>query len=321
MSELLENAVVSIQLGVEDYQANDPRRAISAVRNFYAGVLLLAKETLVRAAPEADLDDLVAARYKPIPDGQGGIEVVPDGRTTIDFVTIGKRFKDFGLAIDQKALEELNKIRNDVEHLYTQKPREAVREAIANAFPVVVQLFEHMGDRPGDHLGEAWPVMLEAKALYDKELVRCRDSFSKLDWISETVANAGLICPECDSKLIRQRDVENAEQRHIELICSLCGAEPDLDAAIKDTLVGELSGEAYLRIKDGGEDGPLFLCTECGNETYVDFEGACAVCGYEYGSPDCDRCGVEIPLNEIIYTEHPGLCSYCSHMLDKVMRE
>lgn len=37
MSELFENAVVSIQLGVEDYQSNDPRRAISAVRNFYAG--------------------------------------------------------------------------------------------------------------------------------------------------------------------------------------------------------------------------------------------------------------------------------------------
>lgn len=51
MSGLFENAVQSIQLGVEDYQDNDPKRALSAVRNFYAGVLLLAKEALVRAAP------------------------------------------------------------------------------------------------------------------------------------------------------------------------------------------------------------------------------------------------------------------------------
>jgi len=49
MSGLFENMVQSIQLGVEDYQVNDPKRASSAVRNFHAGVLLLFKEVLVRA--------------------------------------------------------------------------------------------------------------------------------------------------------------------------------------------------------------------------------------------------------------------------------
>jgi hypothetical protein len=44
---LFRNAVQSIQLGIEDYQANNSKRAVSAVRNFYAGVLLLAKEVLV----------------------------------------------------------------------------------------------------------------------------------------------------------------------------------------------------------------------------------------------------------------------------------
>jgi hypothetical protein len=48
MNTLFDNAIQSIQLGIEDYQANDPRRALSAVRNFYSGVLLLAKEVLVR---------------------------------------------------------------------------------------------------------------------------------------------------------------------------------------------------------------------------------------------------------------------------------
>jgi hypothetical protein len=151
VSKLFENAITSIQLGVEDYQENDPRRAISAVRNFYAGVLLLAKETLVKSVPDADLSNLIGAKYKPVPDGNGGVDFVQDGSSTIDFVTIGKRFKDFGLSIDQKALEELNRIRNDVEHLYTQKSGEAVREAISNGFPVVVQLFEHMNEAPGVH--------------------------------------------------------------------------------------------------------------------------------------------------------------------------
>ena len=54
MNSLFDNAVQSIQLGVEDYQSNDAKRAVSAVRNFYAGVLLLAKEVLIRAAPESD---------------------------------------------------------------------------------------------------------------------------------------------------------------------------------------------------------------------------------------------------------------------------
>ena len=31
---LFRNAVQSIQLGIEDYQANNPERAVSAVRNF-----------------------------------------------------------------------------------------------------------------------------------------------------------------------------------------------------------------------------------------------------------------------------------------------
>ena len=52
-------------LGVEDYQSNDAKRAVSAVRNFYSGVLLLAKEVLIRAAPGANAVDVIGARYKP----------------------------------------------------------------------------------------------------------------------------------------------------------------------------------------------------------------------------------------------------------------
>jgi hypothetical protein len=79
MNTLFDNAVQSIQLGIEDYQANDPRRALSSVRNFYAGVLLLAKEVLVRQIPDAAPEDVLAARFKPIPDGQGGVQFVRAG--------------------------------------------------------------------------------------------------------------------------------------------------------------------------------------------------------------------------------------------------
>jgi len=48
MNPLLKNAVVSVQLGLEDFASDDERRVISAARNLYAGVLLLGKEVLRR---------------------------------------------------------------------------------------------------------------------------------------------------------------------------------------------------------------------------------------------------------------------------------
>lgn len=52
---VLQNAATSIQLGIEDYQSEDPRRVISAVRNMYAGLLLMFKAKLELLSP-ADSD-------------------------------------------------------------------------------------------------------------------------------------------------------------------------------------------------------------------------------------------------------------------------
>jgi hypothetical protein len=49
---LLENAVASIEMGVEDYQSLDERRVLSSLRNLYAGTLLLLKEMLSRESPD-----------------------------------------------------------------------------------------------------------------------------------------------------------------------------------------------------------------------------------------------------------------------------
>lgn len=98
---LFHNALDSIRVGIADYQSSDPGRAVSAVRNFYAGLLLLAKEVLVRQVPAvADPMAVLARAYKPRPDGDGGLEYVPAGGTTIDFTNIAERFRDFKLAID-----------------------------------------------------------------------------------------------------------------------------------------------------------------------------------------------------------------------------
>ena len=145
MSALLQNAVDSLALGVEDFSANDSRRTLSAVRNFYAGALLLAKEALVRAAPNADPDEIIGAKYKPVPNGTGGVEHVQDGPQTVDFQSIAIRFRDFGIRANPRRLEKLNRIRNDIEHRYTVQAQDNIREAIATAFPLVSELFAQIG--------------------------------------------------------------------------------------------------------------------------------------------------------------------------------
>ena len=318
MSALFTNAVDSIRIGIEDYATTMPARALSAVRNFYAGVLLLGKEVLVRAAPLADPDKIIGAKYVPIPDGKGGVEHVIEGYQTIDFHTLGKRFKKFGIPIDTKELGELNRLRNAIEHRYTDKPAEAVREVIARAFPITVALFHQTGEHPADLLGDAWTTMLEVRALYESELKHCRGTLAAIDWVSATVAETHLRCAECGSDLIAQRDRANTDQKEMRLVCRSCGAEPDWDDTIVDAVDRALAYIAYDRCKDTGEAGPIYECPSCGCAAYIDFEDACAACGetFEYEG-QCARCSNGIPIEDALAGFDEGLCGYCSHLLTK----
>lgn len=317
MSAMFQNAVAAIRMGIEDYALDRPERSLSAVRNFYAGVLLLAKEVLVRRVPLADPDAVIGARYKPIPDGAGGVAYVPDSNTTIDFATIGKRFKDFGLEIDRATLTDLSDIRNQVEHRYTNKPSQVVREIIAKAFPVTAQLFRLAGEDPRVHLGDAWTTMLEARALYSLELERCRTTLAAVDWRSATVADAHLRCEECGSDLIAQAEAGNADQAEMSLSCQACGASPSVEAAILEAVGRALEADAYIRMKDSGESGPVFECPACGEEAYIDFEGGCALCGEPFEWENCMVCHSQIPIEDALAGFDEGICSYCTHIAAK----
>ena len=72
------------------YKSNEPARALSAVRNFYAGLLLLAKGVLVRQSPNAGENEIIAADYKPVPDDVGGVKYVPSlGEQLIGIQSVG----------------------------------------------------------------------------------------------------------------------------------------------------------------------------------------------------------------------------------------
>ncbi|WP_114391674.1 hypothetical protein [Oleisolibacter albus] len=314
MNSLFDNAIQSIQLGVDDYQSHDPRRPISAVRNFYAGVLLLAKEVLVRAAPNADPKDVLSARYKPVPDGAGGVELRPTNNT-VDFTNLPERFKDFGLTIAQGPLTELNRIRTDIEHYYTDKSREHVREAIAKAFPVVSELFRQLHESPSKLLGKTWATMLDVRSVYEEELAACKGTFQKINWKSELLGKVTLLCPECGSHLVEQTHPDNTDHQCIDVKCRLCGAETDAERIVEVALEKYFEHETYFATRDG-DTSPLHDCPECSVTAYITSSehSGCLWCGETLG--ECARCSDELTPDNVSW-DNSQLCSYCDHMTSK----
>ena len=315
MPGLLENAVQSIHLGVEDYQANDPRRALSAVRNFHAGLLLLAKDILVRAVPNADESEAIAARYKPVPDGCGGVKYKPASEQTIDLVMIGSRFKDFGLSIDHAALKELGRLRNDIKHRYSKEPHETVRHAIAKAFPVAAQLFRLTGEEPRNLLGEAWETMLEVRTVYEQELNACRATFDRVKWRSRNLEEPRFVCPQCQAHLVAQDNPENQEQEGAEAHCRSCGIAIGADVLVESAVATRMEWESYVAMIDGG-DSPLQDCPDCGLSTYVlnEEEIGCVWCGCTLHK--CARCMTGLMPDNVDPNNH-NLCNYCGHLMTK----
>lgn len=322
MPSLFENAIASIRMGVEDFRQQDGDRALSAVRNLYAGVLLLAKEALIRKAPNADPREVIGAVFKPVPNAQGGVDHVVSGHRTIDFDTIEKRFKDFGLTIDRKALSDLNEIRNDIEHHYTDKPEASIRTAIAKAFPVISSLFRQIDENPVEHLGSAWEAMLEERALYEHELAAARGTLAAVDWHASFMADAKLKCGECGSELLEQLHADNKSQGCVEFRCRNCGAMPETEDVVEAAVDDAYGAEAYIRVKEAAEDGPIYDCPVCSRHTYLEDEEICANCGesLDYDS-ECIRCSNHIPIQDYLDGLDEGLCGYCSHQAEKAMRD
>ncbi|WP_342710589.1 hypothetical protein AAFG13_41495 [Bradyrhizobium sp. B124] len=314
MNTLFDNAIQSIQLGIEDYEHNDPKRALSAVRNFYAGTLLLAKEVLVRAAPKAAVKDVLGTKFVPVPDGNGGVTFEANNKT-VDFNELGQRFKDFGLSIDRSKLADLNSIRNDMEHYYSNASSKKVREAIARAFPVVVDLFNLLKEQPNEHLGDSWTVMLGAKELYDRELKQCTETFDGVDWKSESLSQAARPCPKCSSHLVYRLDQTRNESGFADAQCRQCGEKIDAITLMETALEAHFEYESYSSVKDGGED-PLGLCPECTAKTYViwEEENQCTNCFLSL--EDCDRCGEPLTPNNVS-DDSSSLCGYCSNLMSK----
>lgn len=319
MNPLLENAVVSIQLGLEDFASKDERRVISAARNLYAGVLLLCKEVLRQLSPPNSNDLLIRTKRKAVKDADGSVRLIGDGKKTIDRAEIEEIFKQLQLAADLSKLRRLAEIRNDIEHMHAGVGPALIQEAIADAMPIIRSIVvNELSEEPASLLGPAaWEVLLNEARVFKEEQDACRESFDGIDWKSEALAEAAkeLRCPDCASTLVRNDNAAAKAFDALHLVCSKCGEEAESGQVFEKALGRSFEWEAHEAAKEGLEQ-PLDSCPECDRDTFVVSEGRCANCGFSLGGYECAICSQPLTLDDYKYCDG-GLCSYHQHVMSK----
>lgn len=280
MSEIFVNAITSIKLGIEDFQTGDDDRMLSAARNYYAGLLLLAKECLVNAVPEADAMEVIGAKFKPVPDGHGGVDHVVMGYTTVDLAQLKTRFKDFGLAWPDANITNLQRFRNDLEHHHLKEPASALSEAIASSFPMVVDFFKILDEDPQEYLQDIWATILAERAAFEKVQVACLASWEPVEWPADVEHLDRMNCPNCRSSLIGQADPENMDHEAVNGRCFQCGEEIGFEKMMELVVKASYEISSYLMAKEGLSPA-VADCPHCTATAYVETgeDSICFVCG------------------------------------------
>lgn len=317
---LLKNAVESIQVGVEDFDSDDEKRGVSAMRNIAAGLLLLFKTKLCELSPPSDKELLIKKDLLPGADAAGNLIFLSKGRKTVDVFQIRERLTAMKVDVDWKRVEEITNLRNEIEHYYAKVTPDAVREMVAKSFLLIRDFSQNaLRQDVQDLLGaECWQVLLKTSEVYLAEEVACQESLKKIDWKYTTIEHCLIHfrCPQCGSALIEAPFADD-QYPAINLRCKSCSEDFVFDDIVEHCVDELLSADAYMSIKDGGES-PYGTCRQCDKETYVLDEGCCVACegGLEY--TQCSACEEPLSLDE---QDLDGMCSYCRYKYDKVMAE
>lgn len=317
---ILQNAIDSIQIGVEDFGSDDERRSVSAIRNIAAGMLLLFKEKLCRLSPLHDSELLIKRDIEPAAGTDGNLVFKGKGKQTVNVIQIQERFKSLNVGVDWKRLEEITNLRNELEHYYAKKSPDGVREVVAKSFLLIRDfVVNELDENPQELFGtDCWEALLKTNEVYSAEEAACNASISQIDWKYSAVKDSltHLRCPECNSALIQAINDDDIYP-DIGLHCKTCSHEFSFSDVVEECVDDLLSGDEYRQVKDGG-DSPYGTCPSCGKKTYVHEEGCCVACesGMEY--TECSACEEPLSLDDQV---NEGMCSYCNYKYEKLMRE
>ena len=322
---LLENAILSIQIGLEDFNAGD-KRVISSVRNLYAGILLLCKEVLSSYSPKGSHNVLIKKNKKLIKDENGDLKAIGCGNKTIGRQEIKETFLNLQLKVDLSKLKRLAEIRNDIEHHFTDQEAALIKEAIADSMPIIRDLIAELGKVPFDVLGEdTWNILLNEAQVFKKEQDSCRQTFSAFEDTGGALSAAvgKIICLNCSSSLVKNENTDATTLEDLKLTCSQCRQTAKDSADIFEIGLNRVfSGDIYIAMTDGG-DSPIQTCPECHKDMYIidGLEGECVNCGFSLNGAECSICDNKLTVNEFLYGDNTTLCSHCDHIMSKMSKD
>ncbi len=317
MDTLMNNAIASIQLGVEDYQSADPRRGLSAVRNLTAGVLLLFKEKLRRLSPPDSDEVLIKQSILPVRKPGGQLAFEGSGKKTVDVQDIEDRCRNLGIAADFKRVRQMTNLRNEIEHYRTSVKVADVRKVLATAFVVIRNFIaDELGEEPAALLGDStWPVLLEQSEVYEREVAACREAMKAVDWKSDVgpLVALQMQCGECQSNLLKPVNANVEWLGQLNFRCASCGHETEFDDVIEAAVADHFEDESYFAARNGGPS-PIAACHECSKDCFVLADGRCMACAAELDYTECSVCGEALGPDD---QDNDGLCGYHAHQAQK----
>ena len=307
---IYNNAIVSIKIGLEDYQSEDKHRIISATRNLYAGILLLIKSKLVELSPKGSEKVLIKRYAVPKKNKSGEVIFVGKGKETANRKELKERCEGLNIRVNWNKLDEVAKYRNDIEHYFSQRNTASARQVVSDCFIIIRDfLKDELSKDPISELGsEQWGFLLEQHEVFTREREACIKALSDLNIESDTLIEAleAFECCSCGSALIRPTNT-NTDIHEITLACQACGQAHCFEDATEIVHESKFWYEEYA-VHSKGEEPPIVDCPGCGKHTYVIEEGKCLVCEESYPS-NCQVCGCSIAANDFNVL---GICGHCN---------
>lgn len=261
------------------------------------------------------------SRIVPVLDDDGEVVLVGKKGQSVDVQDIEERFKALKITgITWHLLHDLRRVRNDIEHYYTNLPRERLRQSMAGTFHLIQQFcLPYLDMHPVDFIGnEYWEFLTEEDAFFTEELKECHANLNQVTWplTALKAATNSMHCLKCESPLIRAVDPK-VDVYMLEFSCTKCGEVSGYEPFVEAALLKHFEGANYQAVMDGC-DFPLETCFACGMETWVVSEAKCAACLSVPEHTECWRCGNGLSVAEF---DLGGLCGYCNNVRERVMRE